>query len=235
MNIVTKLTNKTNYKTSNRTSIKYIVIHYTSNKGDTAKNNADYFARVHVPASAHYFVDEHNIYQSVLDKDIAWHCGTKGKYYCDCRNTTSIGVEICMNDKRGNVRQGSIDNSVGLVKHLMKKYNVPLKNVIRHYDVTHKNCPAPMVQDCTLWTWYKNKLVEQEDDIVTQDQFNNMMNTYLNNLSIENPSDWSKDARSWAENNGIVQGDDNGNKKYKSPCTREMMVEMLYRAYNVPT
>ena len=35
-------------------SIKYIVMHYTANNGDTAMNNAQYFHNNSVQASAHY-------------------------------------------------------------------------------------------------------------------------------------------------------------------------------------
>ena len=57
-------------------SIKYIVVHYTAGNGDTAMNNAQYFHNNSgLQASAHYFVDEHSVVQSVRDTDGAWHCG----------------------------------------------------------------------------------------------------------------------------------------------------------------
>ena len=69
MNIVFKACNAANYKKGRTSPIKYIVIHYTAGNGDTAKNNADYYASAKIEASAHYFVDEGNIiYQSVKDK-----------------------------------------------------------------------------------------------------------------------------------------------------------------------
>ena len=73
-----------------RDDIRYIVIHFTANDGDTAKNNADYFARENISTSAHYFVDENEVWQSVRDQDIAWHCGTRGTYYHPyCRNVSN--------------------------------------------------------------------------------------------------------------------------------------------------
>lgn len=63
-----------NFNTGNAGRIKYIVIHYTANNGDTALANTNYF-KSYRGASAHYFVDENNIYQSIEDKNIAWHCG----------------------------------------------------------------------------------------------------------------------------------------------------------------
>ena len=158
--------NPANYTQKNRAETKYIVVHYTANKGDTAKNNADYFAREKVGASAHFFVDENEIWESVPETDVAWHCGAKQYKHSECRNANSIGVEICMNDKTGKVRQGSIDNAVKLVRTLMQRYGIPADRVLRHHDVTGKYCPAPMVDNPDLWRAFKNKLtgVEQEED-----------------------------------------------------------------------
>lgn len=141
-----------NYKAAQRDAIPYLVIHYTGNKGDTAANNAKYFANNgNLSASAHYFVDENEIWQSVADKDIAWHCGAKSYRHEFCRNDNSIGMEICMWDKNGSLRPGSIANAAKLVQTLMERYHIPAERVLRHYDVTGKKCPAPMVDDPKLW------------------------------------------------------------------------------------
>lgn len=165
--IYTKLARRQNYGGLRMQAVRFIVFHYTGNFGDTAKNNADYFAWEYVGASAHYFVDEDTVWQSVPDNYVAWHCGTKsGYHHPECRNDGSIGVEVCMLDKDGKVRQGSIDNAVKLVRLLMAKYHVTPDRVLRHYDVTHKSCPAPMVDDPALWEAFKNSLVEEDEDTV---------------------------------------------------------------------
>ena len=65
-----------NYKKGRTGSIKYIVIHYTANNGDTAFGNAKYFRNnKNLQASAHYFVDENEVWQSVKESDTAFHCG----------------------------------------------------------------------------------------------------------------------------------------------------------------
>ncbi|MCI8880949.1 MAG: N-acetylmuramoyl-L-alanine amidase, partial [Clostridiaceae bacterium] len=95
----------------------------------------------------------------------AWHCGTKGTYYHPaCRNANSIGVEVCMLDKHGKLRQGSVDRAAALVRELMQRYGIPADRVVRHYDVTHKDCPAPMVQNPALWQAFKTKLTQEEDN-----------------------------------------------------------------------
>lgn len=153
-----------NYAAGRSGPVEYIVIHYTSNQGDTAKNNADYFAREKVGASAHYFCDENEIWQSVKDTDTAWHCGAKTYRHPDCRNANSIGVEICMNDKKGNVRQGSIATAAELVRYLMQRYGVPVDRVIRHYDVTGKYClPTDSTELLTKSGWKNIKDVKVSD------------------------------------------------------------------------
>ena len=90
-----------NFNSKVSRDIKYIVIHYTagvSSKPGRAKSTRDYFNRVGVQASAHYIVDDATVIQAVRDKDVAWHCGTKGTYkHKDCRNSNSLGIEVCSN------------------------------------------------------------------------------------------------------------------------------------------
>jgi N-acetylmuramoyl-L-alanine amidase CwlA len=146
MNIKTDLAHKENYGSSRNVSkIKYIVIHYTSNDGDTDENNGKYFKGTVTKTSAHYFVDGDSITQSVPDNYVAYHCGTtKGYKHATCRNTNSIGIELCDDVRNGVVYPSAttIENALELVRMLMKKYSIPQSNVIRHYDVTGKLCPA---------------------------------------------------------------------------------------------
>ncbi len=164
MEIKTKRSHSGNYTRKGREKVQYIVVHYTGNEGDTAKNNADYFARESVGRSAHFFVDEHEIWESVPPDCVAWHSGAKKFRHPECRNQNSIGVEICMNDKKGRVRQGSIDHAAQFVRELIKWYDVPVKRVVRHYDVTGKHCPGPMVDDPALWQAFRNKLTQTEKE-----------------------------------------------------------------------
>lgn len=197
MKINFKQANGKNYKQGRSKQPEYIVIHYTSNQGDTAKNNADYFAREKVGASAHYFCDENEIWQSVKDMDTAWHCGAKTYRHPECRNANSIGVEICMNDKKGNVRQGSIETAAELVRYLMQRYGVPVDRVIRHYDVTGKYCPGPMVDDPALWTAFQQSLTQTEDDSVRYKYYDDM-------------PDWAKPTVSKLVKKGYLKGEGGG-------------------------
>lgn len=159
LQIQQKLTPYNYTKMSNKQNL-YIVIHYVG-AVSTAKNNVDYYAREKLNASAHYFVDETSIWQSVEDRNVAWHCGAKTYKHPDCRNQNSIGIEMCVKkDSSGEwyFEDATIKNTVDLVKHLMKKYNIPIERVIRHYDVTGKNCPAPYVDE-SAWKKFKDSIV----------------------------------------------------------------------------
>ena len=139
--------------------IKYIVVHYTGNKGDTAYNNTKYFKTVNRSASAHYFVDEREVWQCVEDKNIAWHCGTNRKYYhADCRNVNSIGVEMCNSVSKNEAVER---NTAELVRYLVKKYKLNSDRILRHYDVTHKQCPLTMIDE-SEWQKFKDSLKEDE-------------------------------------------------------------------------
>ncbi len=113
--------------------------------------------------SAHFIVDEKEIWQSVREKDIAWHCGTRGMYFHPyCRNANSLGIELCSR-KQGEkyyFAPETVKNARNFVRYLMKKYDIPLANVVRHYDVTHKNCPAPFVEDAAAWQSFKAGLIQ---------------------------------------------------------------------------
>lgn len=166
----TNLANKANYGAQRALSkIKYLVIHYTANDGDTDEANAKYFKTAGRNASAHYFVDDDSITTSVPENYVAWHCGGKrysnykttggAKFYGKCTNTNSIGVEICDCQKNGiyNFTDATLNNVVELCSELVAKHNIPRDRCIRHFDVSGKKCPAPFVDDIAAW----NKLLDR--------------------------------------------------------------------------
>lgn len=161
--------NKATYGNKRDTSnIKYIVLHYTGCKRDTALNNCKYFQGGNRHASAHYFVDGGTyIYRSVPDDYVAWSVGgyygnDKGgaKYYKKCTNANSISIEMC--NSVDKVPEDTYEQVIELVKYLMKKYNVPVSRVIRHQDVSGKHCPLPWIgEDNKLWKQFKEDIVSE--------------------------------------------------------------------------
>ena len=149
----------TNYGATRPTSnIKYIVIHYTSNNGDTAENNGKYFQGANRKASAHYFVDSDSIVHSVPDNRIAWSVGGNkynnagGRLYGIAKNANTLNIELCDDTKDNTIypSNATIENALSLVRELMKKYGISESNVIRHYDVNGKSCPSYWV-DNSRW------------------------------------------------------------------------------------
>lgn len=176
LNIKTLLANKGNYGAKRATSsIKYIVIHYTGNDGDKAVNNAKYFQTSGRGASAHYFVDDNEIYQSVPDNYVAWSVGGSkynnggGKLYGVAKNANTLNIEMCDTNKDGksNVSEKTLQNVIALVKQKMQQYNIPISHVIRHYDVTGKLCPAYYVNE-SAWTGFKARITGSTTSSTTQ-------------------------------------------------------------------
>ena len=142
----TQTAHKSNYGSTRSTGdIKYIVIHYTGNDGDTAANNCRYFQGANRHASAHYFVDGGAyVYNSVPVKTVAWsvggfysQSGGAGSFYKKCTNANSLSIEMCNCVK--SVPDDVFDQTVELTKYLMKKYDIPASRVIRHWDVNGKS------------------------------------------------------------------------------------------------
>lgn len=197
----------TNYTKGRTKTIDRIVVHYTAGDGDTAEGNGRYFAGANRKASAHYFVDENSVVQSVSDSDTAWHAGN---WAMNCR---SIGVEMCSKkDKNGiyYIPAKTVNNAQYLIKCLMKAYGVPLSGIIRHYDVTGKKCPAPMVDE-TAWNAFKAGLVEtteQQTAVVT----------------VTTAASWAQEAWAKATTAGIMDG-----TRPQDPVTRQELAVVLER------
>ena len=144
-------------------SIKYIVIHYTGNNSDTAKNNATYFANGNTrSAGAHFFVDgEGIVYRSIKMTWTAWAVGggkqsaNGGTFYGVCTNSNSVSIELC-----DIASHDATDKQIKAVKKLIKYIKKKCPNVIdviRHFDVNGKCCPSRYV-DNDKWLELKRKV-----------------------------------------------------------------------------
>lgn len=155
--------------------IRYIVIHYTANDGDSAENNGRYFQTHVTGTSAHYFVDDIGVVQSVAEDAVAWAVGGRkypsaektggGKWFGKCTNKNSISIELCDTRRNGtyDFSEKTLANAAQLCRELMQKYRIPMENVIRHFDVVGKICPAPFVENAAAWKKFRERL---EDEMV---------------------------------------------------------------------
>ncbi len=229
MNIPFKQAHSGNYRKASRgkADIRYLVIHFTANDGDTAKNNADYFSQADISTSAHYFVDEREVWQSVRDADIAWHCGTRGTYFHPyCRNANSIGIELCSrkNGEKYYFKPETVRRAQQLTRELMKKYGIPIENVVRHYDVTHKNCPAPFVESVSAWTAFRQGLQKEETDMTEAEVKKLIENSRrLYNTVAECPA-WAQPTVRKLIGKGLMQGDEKGRLALSSGLLRTLVI-----------
>lgn len=158
LNIQRKISNY-NYSSRNGQRIQYIVLHYTGNISDKAISNVNYFNECDRGASAHLFVDETSIWQSVELENSAWAVG--GGTVLTASNRNSISIEMCCS---GNYEISEIteNNTIELVRYLMTKYNIDINHIIRHYDCNtiRKVCPNWSDNSWSRWYNFKNKLTK---------------------------------------------------------------------------
>lgn len=146
---------KYNFSKRTNPTIKYIAIHDTGNTRTGADANAhfNYFNSADRQSSAHYFVDDKQILRIIKDENRSWAVMDAGGKY-GITNDNSISIEMCINKDANQdiVYQKTLD----LTKYLMDKYNIPLENVVRHYDASRKICPYTW--SANNWQkWYKFK------------------------------------------------------------------------------
>lgn len=169
---INKLLTPYNFKAGTADRIKYIVIHYVGATGG-AEANCKWYAGGNRSASAHYFVDfDGSIWQSVEDKDIAWHCGAKSYIHSECRNANSIGIEMCVRNNGSKAdtsrdwyfEDATVNAAIELTRELMDKYHILADHVIRHYDVTGKICPNPYVLNEDRWQQFKDAIATSQQE-----------------------------------------------------------------------
>ena len=150
----------------------YITIHDTGNtsRGANALNHAK-FINNGSSVTWHYTVDDSQIVQHYPDSVQCWHAGDgKGK-----GNTESIGIEMCINSD-GNFSK-TVDNTVDLVIHLMKKHNIPINRVVQHNHWSGKNCPNSLRNNVYGVTWYNfiNKVKNKQGTKVKPENNSNKL------------------------------------------------------------
>lgn len=174
--MVTELLINNNRPKRKLKELKGIVIHWTANvnKGANASAHYRYFNNAYRGASCHYVVDDKQVIRLIPDDEVAWHVGDsvkmtnlpiRAKYVPkgDNPNNYFIGVEMCVNVDADPKQV--LNNTAILVTQLMVKYNLSRDQVIRHYDLTGKDCPKMFVPEVIngvrlehSWIAFKNML-----------------------------------------------------------------------------
>ena len=137
-----------------------VVIHYTGNPGTTAQQNHDYFEGLaetgETSASSHFIVGmDGEIIQCVPCQEIA--------YASNDRNADTISIEVCIADDTGIFSENAKKSLIHLTTWLMGRYDLEIDDVIRHYDVTGKQCPKYYVEHPLAWDALKDEMVNYID------------------------------------------------------------------------
>lgn len=139
-----------NYTPCDTRTVEYVAMHYTGvGYVDNPKSNCTYFATGSRDGSAHYFVDNTSIYQSVDPRDRAWAVGKNVMGRTNCTNYNSISIEMCCTAGKFRISEKTKENAARLAADLLKKIGYTSATfspyLVRHYDVAGKQCPAEMV------------------------------------------------------------------------------------------
>ena len=132
--------------------INVIVIHYTANPGTTAKQNRDYFEGLkdshQTKASSHFVIGiEGEIIQCIPSREIS--------YASNERNSDTLSIECCHPDETGKFTDKTYNSLVAMCAWLCGEFDIKIDNIIRHYDVTGKNCPKYYVENEREWEKFK--------------------------------------------------------------------------------
>ena len=203
------------------------------------------FAPTSKQASSNYGIGpDGRIGMYVEEKDRSW-CSSNG-----ANDNRAITIEVASDTTSPyKVTDAAFNSLIKLLADICKRNNIKSlkwkadKNLIGH----------PEEQNMTVHRWFANKscpgdylynkhyeiaekvnelLGVEEDDDMTQERFNEMMDNYMKERAELEPSKWSEQARAWAENNGLINGDAQGRTMYKKYMTREEVITVLYRAMN---
>ncbi|MFW5669697.1 MAG: N-acetylmuramoyl-L-alanine amidase family protein, partial [Acetivibrio ethanolgignens] len=120
-----------------------IVVHYTANPGTDAEANRNYFEGLkdshRTKVSSHFIIGlDGTIVQCIPLDEIA--------YASNKRNLDTISIECCHKDESGKFTKATYRSLVELLAWLCGEYNLKEENIIRHYDVTGKDCPRYYVK-----------------------------------------------------------------------------------------
>ncbi len=135
--------------------INGIVIHYTANPGSTAQENRDYFNGLQysqaTAASSNFVVGlDGEIVQCVPTWEVA--------YASNERNYDTVSIEVCHPDESGKFTDETYRSLVQLTAWLCVKFGLTEDDVIRHYDVTGKNCPKYFVEHEDEWEIFRENV-----------------------------------------------------------------------------
>lgn len=147
--------------------IKGIVVHYTANPGATAIANRNYFEGLkdsgERKASSHFVIGlDGEVIQCIPSSEIS--------YASNDRNKDTLSIECCHPDESGEFNKATYTSLVQLVAWLCKRFDLEASDVIRHYDVTGKECPKYFVEHEDAWEQFQQEVSACKDKIIKEEK-----------------------------------------------------------------
>jgi N-acetylmuramoyl-L-alanine amidase len=218
--------------------VQAVVDHWTANFGGDAEMHYRYFNNLSGRyAGAHIFVDRYKALEIIPLDEVAFHCNDGGtsklkipslkassSYYpYGNGNLLTIGIEMCV-EKDGTIHPDTIARTALVHKYLQSKFPQlrDTKNrFVRHFDVTGKQCPAPMVKNPSLY----DELLRMTDEEPKLE--NNKEEIKVAEVNNNEASKWAEAIWERAQKNGYFDG-----SNPKENITREQTAAVIERVVN---
>lgn len=159
-----------------------IALHWVGGAGHTAQGVRNWFDGSTKYASAHFVVDEKEAILCVPMDEMAYHVGAHNytvmalQRYAPYPNAFLIGIEMCHPFEAGpsvhwvgKFSLGTLHNTKILCAGLCERYDFdPIEDIVRHHDITGKECPRWFVRHEDEYDMFKIKVKEEmiEHDII---------------------------------------------------------------------
>ena len=136
-------------------AVKGVVVHYVANPNSSASSNRAYFEGLATTgathASSHFIIGlEGEVIQCIPLNEMS--------YASNQRNRDTISIEVCHPDESGRFNPATYDALVRLVNWICYEYGLDRTKVIRHHDVTGKNCPKFFVDYPEEWEKFLDQI-----------------------------------------------------------------------------
>ena len=125
-------------------NIRDVVIHYVGNPGTSAQANRNWYANPESEVSSHFVI---GLEGEVLQCIPLWEMSSASNH----RNKDTISIEICHPDETGAFTRESYEAAVRLTAWLIENCYLSPEAIIRHYDITGKDCPRYFVRHEEAW------------------------------------------------------------------------------------
>lgn len=136
--------------------VKNVVIHWVANAGTSAQNNRSYFSNLADPAANPEGVKASSHFVVGLEGEIIQCVPIDEKSYCtNWRNDDTISIEVCHPDWEGKFNDVTYQSVIKLTAWLLEQFDLTSEDVIRHFDVTGKDCPKYYVVHEDAWEQLK--------------------------------------------------------------------------------